>query len=119
MPEEYYTGRILKTIRVDPCVVDGPRDTICDQYSYPDVSDEHAVKHEAENGYFAREAWGTDDRLDLKYYSNNTILKQLKGNQLVLMNSEQVFIIAISARPKNNISINSKILLSITRKREI
>ncbi|CAB4012030.1 laminin subunit alpha-like, partial [Paramuricea clavata] len=89
LPEEYYTGRILKTERVDPCVVDGPRDEICDRYSYPEVSDEHAVKHEAEHGYFAREAWGTEDKLVLKYYSNNTVLQQLTGNQLVLMSSEQ------------------------------
>ena len=90
LPEEYYTGRILRTERVDPCVVDGPRDEICDLYSYPEVSDEHAVKHEAEHGYFAREAWGTEDKLVLKYYSNNTVLQQLTGNQLVLMNNEQV-----------------------------
>ena len=90
LPKDYYSGRILTTQRVDPCMVDGRRDEVCDLYSYPEISDEHAVKHEAEHGYFTKEAWGTEDKLGLKYYSNNNVLSKLKGNQLVLMNHEQV-----------------------------
>lgn len=90
LPADYYTGRILKTERVDPCMVDGPKDEICDQYSYPEISDKHVIKHEAEHGYFTKEAWSTEEKLGLKYYSNNKVLKQLKSNQLVLMNKDQV-----------------------------
>lgn len=59
-------------------------------YSYPDVSDQNAVKHEAENGYFAKEAWGQTDKLGLKYYSSTKVLNEVRGNRLVLMNHEQV-----------------------------
>lgn len=85
----------MTTERVDPCVIDGPKDTICDLYGYPEISDEHAVKHEAEHGYFAKKAWGTDDKLNLKYYTNqNTHGNRfhVNGNRLVLMNNEQVLL---------------------------
>ncbi|XP_046857306.1 laminin subunit alpha-3-like isoform X2 [Xenia sp. Carnegie-2017] len=89
LPEEYYTGRILKTERFEPCAVNSSRDRICDMYSYPEVSDKNAVKHEAENGYFAKEAWGQTDKLGLKYYSSTKVLNEVRGNRLVLMNHEQ------------------------------
>jgi hypothetical protein len=68
-------------------MMNGLNNKMCDVYSYPEVSDEHAVKHEAEHGYFAREAWSTEDKLGLKYYNSNS---SRRLNQMVLMNNEQV-----------------------------
>lgn len=90
MPEEYYEGTILQTERVDPCVVGGPNNKVCDRYSYPEVAHESIVKQEAENGYFSKRAWHADEKLTLKYYSNSKVLKQLGTNGMVVMNKEQV-----------------------------
>ena len=90
MPEEYYGGTILEAQRLDPCLVNGPKDVVCDRYTYPDIVDDNAVKHEAENGYFSKKAWQNDQKLTLKYYSNSNVLKQLGTERMVVMNKEQV-----------------------------
>ena len=90
LPEEYYEGKVLQTEKVSPCIVGAINNTVCDLYSYPDIKHENVVKFEAERGYYSKKAWHYGEKLDVKYYRNNEVLKQMNANGMVHMNKDQV-----------------------------